>query len=226
MSLLNLQDRAEIADFIDMLADYLPDAERREAVALVAQADQDQSLAVTELAEQAWFYAKQTWTVRRAVQRFIASDVGADQEWLLVLAAVQPTTALLLSRVRVRYAVASLGQALVLPEASVALQGETREELELVRPEVWVELWRTQSPELLAELREAKTELEERHHRLEKLERFSQAMTTTTRAAHAALRKKTQGFEERLYLGGEAIPLEELDEALQLTIGDVLTEKE
>jgi hypothetical protein len=216
MSFLNTQDRLELLDFLDSIADYLPLEERERAFASLREKVDGDAIPAAELAEQVLQQAILTWSARRAVQRYVDAE-GADIEWQMLLEAVRPSTAFLLKRLRERIGARTLRQVLTSPNISTAIQGEERTEIELVRPEVWIELWLTQSEALLWHAEEAKKELEAMHQRLLKLERFSAQSDK-----QADMTKKIREFQDRIYFGGESIPLDKLDEELQLTIGDVL----
>lgn len=216
MSFLNTQDRAELLAFIDSIVDYLPPEERERAFALLQEKQGAEPLSQAELAGQVLQHAVFTWPARRAVQRFVEAE-GAEAEWTKLLETVRPTTAFLLKRLRERTGARSLGQVLGLPEIATVIQGEERTELELVRPEIWIELWQAQPETLASHTQEATKELQAMQQRLQKLEQFS---AQSEKKAEVA--EKIRDFQDRIYFRGESISLEKLNEELQLTIGDVL----
>ncbi len=216
MSFLNTQDRSALLSFLDVIADYLPTEELADALALIENAESENSLSSAELAGRVLQYAVLAWPARRAVQRFVGAD-GAEAEWQAVSDAVRPTTAYLLKRVREQQGLRTLGQLMESEEAASAIHGSERTEIELLRPEIWIELWSTQPDALQTHAQEAQKELEAMHQRLQKLERFS-----ADSGKKDELLKKVREFQDRIYFSGETISLEKLDEELQLTIGDVL----
>lgn len=216
MSFLNTQDRTELLAFIDSIVDYLPAEEQERAFALLSQKSDAELMSQAELAGQVLQHAVFTWPARRAVQRYVDAE-GAEAEWESLLEAVRPTTAFLLKRLRDRTGTRTLGQVLAAPESSTAIQGEERTELELVRPEIWIELWRAQSEALVTHTQEANKELQAMQQRLQKLEQFS-----AQSEKQAEVTEKIRDFQDRIYFRGESISLEKLNEELQLTIGDVL----
>lgn len=216
MPFLNTQDRAELLDFMDAIAEYLPADEYERATQILDEKSGAEPLSQAELAGRVLQQAVLSWPARRAVQRYVEAD-GAEVEWERLLETVRPTTAFLLKRLQERTGTRTLSQILALPDIASALQGEERTELELVRPEIWVELWQAQPEELALHTKEANKELEMMHQRLQKLEQFS-----AQSGKQEALAKKIREFQDRIYFGGESIPLEQLDEELRLTIGDVL----
>jgi N-acetyl-anhydromuramyl-L-alanine amidase AmpD len=138
----------------------------------------------------------------------------------MLLEAVRPETGFLLKRLRERLGSHVLSELLAHEDAAHALHGETRLEVELLRAEILIELWQKQATELQTYVAQAKKDLEARHQRLQKLERYGSDVARGSRAND--LQKQIQDFEHRMYFMGEVIPLEELDRALQITIGEVL----
>lgn len=216
MSFVNAEDRLSLIDFLDSVLDYLPKEQQEEALAFLKRSRDEALVSQDELLEQAKRHAVLSWPARRAVQRFVVAD-GAGYEWDLLIDATRPTTAYLLRRFRDQTGVNNVSELLAHPESHTALQGEERSEVELVRPEIWANLWSSQEEKLEVHTVEAKKEFEALYQRLQKLRQF---------AANASqckqIEKKIRDYEHRTYFDGEAIPLEALDEELKLTIGDVL----
>ncbi len=216
MSFLTTRDRLELLDFMDSIMEYLPSDERERARQLLNDSASHAALSQAELAGRVLQQAVLAWPARRAVQRFVETE-GAEFEWRKVLETARPTTGFLLKRLRDRTQTSTLSQLLAHSESGTALQGAEREEIELLQPEIWIECWLAQPEALAGHLREANRELELMHQRLQKLEHFS-----TQSEKRSELLNKVRSFQERIYFGGASIPLEQLDEELQLTIGDVL----
>lgn len=216
MPFVNLQDREELLDFLDSVVDYLPVDERERALVLLEKQALAEPVSEKELADEISRHAVLTWPARRAIQQHVESE-GAEREWQRILELARPTTAFLLKRVREQTGSRSLSQTLVAPGVESALHGEERTEIELLRPEIWAELWNASANDLQLRVEEANRELEQMHQRLQKLERFSDQSQNKQE-----LQKKIKAFQDRIYFGGEVVPLQELDEELQLTIGDVL----
>lgn len=214
MSFLNTQDRAELLAFLESIADYLAPEDRDRALALALEPEE--SLSQAALAGHVLQHAVAAWPRRRAVARYVEAE-GVEEEWKRVLEAVRPPTAFLLNRLRERTGTRTIGQLLALPEGFTALQGTHRTELELVRQEIWIELWLTNPEALETHHEEAMRELQAMQQRLQKLEQFSAQSDTQEEAA-----KKIRDFQDRMYFKGESISLEQLNTELQLTIGDVL----
>lgn len=214
MSFLNTQDRAELLAFIESIADYLAPEDRDRALALALESEE--SLSQAALAGHVLQHAVAAWPRRRAVARYVEAE-GVEEEWKRVLEAVRPATAFLLNRLRERTGARTIGQLLALPESFTAMQGTHRTELELVRPEIWIELWLTNPEALETHHEEAMRELQAMQQRLQKLEQFSSQSDSQEEAT-----KKIRDFQDRMYFKGESISLEQLNTELQLTIGDVL----
>lgn len=216
MSFLNVQDRAELLDFLDSIIDYLPLEERERAQLLVKEPSLAEPLSQDELMNQVQRHAILTWPARRAIQQHLESE-GAEREWQRMVEVARPTTVLLLKRARERTGAKTLSELLTTPGIESVLHGDERIEVELLRPEIWAELWIANQKDLALRKEEANRELEQMHQRLQKLERFS-----AQSEKREVLQQKIRGFQDRIYFAGESIPLEQLDEELQLTIGDVL----
>ncbi len=216
MSFVNLQDRAELLDFLDAILEYLPADEQDRAREMRNVSALGEPLSDDELAQQVLQYAMLSWPTRRAIQQHIEGE-GAEKEWQSLLELARPATVFLLKRAREQTGVRSLSELLAVPQIDSVLQGDERMEVELLRPEIAAELWSTSANDLSLRVEEARRELEHMHQRLQTLERFSEQSENK-----ALLQEKVRTFQDRIYFGGEAIPLAQLDEELQLTIGDVL----
>lgn len=216
MSFVNLEDRLSLIDFLDGILEYLPKEQQEEALTFLQRSRDEALVSQDELLEQAKRQAVLSWPARRAVERFVARD-GAVAEWEAMLDVTRPTTAYLLRRFRDRTNVNNVSELLSHPESHMALQGEERSEVELVRPEIWADLWHHQVEGLDVHEIEAKKEFEGLYQRLQKLRQFA-----ASASQRKELEKKIRDYEHRIYFDGEAIPVEALDEELKLTIGDML----
>lgn len=210
MSFVARDPREHLVHRLDEFLDYLPEGEQETL----------EELSDEELAERVTHYAILTWPARQAVQRYIDAE-GANNEWGRLLEVVRPTTALLLTRLRQRVGGQTLNQLLASAEARSALHEEERQEIDLVRRELWIEFWLLQAAELEAHVVEARKDLEAIHQRLQKLERFAERAKDP-----AALTEKLRSLQRQIYLEGEMLPIEQLDEELRLTIQDLLANEE
>lgn len=219
MSFVSVENREALIDFLDSIIEYLPEPERQEAFELVHGKKADGAPSDEEFFQYVKRQAMLSWPARKAVKEYSQAE-GGEAEWRLLFESVRPETGFLLKRLRERLGSRVLSELLAHEDAAQALQGETRLEVELLRAEILIELWQAQAAELQVHVAQAKKELEARHQRLQKLEQYGSETTRKDRTSE--LQKQIQGFEHRMYFEGEVIPLEELDQVLQITIGEVL----
>ena len=88
MPFLNTQDRAELLDFMDSIADYLP-ADERERAWQILEEKMEEPLSQAELAGRVLQQAVLTWPARRAIQRYVNAE-GADAEWEKLFETIRP----------------------------------------------------------------------------------------------------------------------------------------
>ncbi len=203
------RDPIAIADFMESVLEFVPEADREPYQALIDEVRSGQAPAVERLAEAAKNLAAVTWPARRGLQRFL-SEMGAEIEWEAVLEAVRPTTATLLKRLRKHVGVKTLDETLADPQASYAIHEREEIEISMVRQEVQGHLWEEHQEALAPLVDEAKSELGALRKRLKLLREQAPAM----RGQEELARAKVDAFEDRVYFGGEAIPLEVLDAEL------------
>lgn len=209
---LNLRDSIAVADFIESVADYLPEKDRKPYQALAADLEAGKKVSTTRMADVARNLGAATWAPRRAISSFLAKK-GAEAEWEAVLSNVRPTTALLLKRLRKSSDAKTLDDALNSSDAPMAIHDEEEIELESVRPEIRLKLWQEHQKKLTKSLAECQSELEEIKKRFKRMRDVASKI-----AAPGQLLSKLEGFEDRVYFGGEVIPLDVLDAELNFEV--------
>lgn len=203
---VNVEDPVMLADFMESVLEFVPKTDRGPYQAFIDDVREGKQVAIERLVQAAKNLGAVTWPARRALQRFL-SDVGAEIEWEAVLEAVRPTTATLLKRLRKRLETKTVDETLNHPEASYAIHEREEIELSMVRQEIQSRLWEEHKDALAPFLDEAATELSALRKRLKLLR--EQAMHV--RGQEDLIRSKVDALEDRIYFGGEAVPLEILD---------------
>lgn len=207
---LNLHDLVAVADFMESVIDFLPEKDRRPYQQLIDTVQDSGHVSRERLAEAAKNIGAVTWASRRALDHFLAS-VGAELEWEAVLEHARPATALLLKRLRRSAGTSSLDETLKSTDAQYAIGPDQEVEISMLRDEVRYHLWESHGEALQPMIEELSIELEAIKKRLKKLR--EQAMKSDE-ATRDRLLDVLNRFEDRLYFGGEAIPLESLDAEL------------
>ncbi len=218
---LDLKDRTAVCDFIESVLPYVPEKDRKPYEALI-QAGREGEETVTQerLAEAAKNIGAVTWPARRALSRFVES-VGSELEWEAVVKNVRPSTATVLRKLRRDANASTLDAALADDDASIVLKPDQEIEVSMVRDEVRVDLYEDHKEALEPMIEEAAKELEAMKKRLKRLR--ERAVESTDTLQEASFDRLSE-YEDRIYFGGEAIPLEILDADIQFEGGATVTE--
>ncbi len=214
---LNLRDVVEIVDFMAAYVEYLPINERKPFEKLVADVDAHKVVASEVLVEHVRELGMKTWPARRALSLYVETEEGAKQEWEELLATVRPSTALLLKRLRKNPGIVTVDQALNHSDSAFAIHDEQEVELQMVRPQVCLKLWQDHQEDLRSGVTIAKGELMELRKRLKKLAELAMEKT----GLEDELLSKVGHYEDRIFYGGEMIPLEVLDKEVGFDVEDV-----
>jgi hypothetical protein len=209
--LLNLRDTTAVCDFIESVLGYVPEKDRKPYEAAVEEAREGKGVTVERLAEMAKNIAAVTWARRRALTRFIET-VGSELEWEGVIKNVRPSTAVLLKKLRKDSGAENLAETLAHPDASTVLKPDMEIEIGMIRDEVRADLYEDHADALEPLIEEATTELEAMKKRLKKIREQADAVSGTQQIAYF---DKLANLEDKIYFGGEAIPLEILDAEVQ-----------
>lgn len=213
---LDLTDRTAVCDFIESVLPYLPEKDRKPYEALV-EAGRDDAETVTRerLAEAAKNIGIVTWPARRALARFVES-VGSELEWEAVVKNVRPSTAAILRKLRKDASATDLASTLAHSDASIVLKPDQEIEISMVRDEARIDLYEDHREALEPMIEDAVTELEAVKKRMKKLRERAVEATGTLQEANF---DKLNDLEDRIYFGGEAVPLEILDAEVQFEAG-------
>lgn len=219
--LLNLNDSTVVCDFIESVLGYLPEKDRKPYEATVEETrEQGQAVTPERLAEMAKNIGAVTWPKRRALARFIET-VGAELEWEGVVKHVRPSTATLLKKLRKDSGAGSLAETLTHSDASYLLKPDQEIEIKMIRDEVRSDLYEDHQEALEPLVEEAQSELEAMKKRLKHIREQADAVSGTQQIAYF---EKLADLEDKIYFGGEAVPLEVLDAEVQFDAGERVLE--
>lgn len=145
---------------------------------------------------------RETWAARQALKVFIEGE-GAEKEREWVLRSVRPSTAVLLVRLLREDSTLPLYRLLRRPEARFALHDHEEEEIQLVRPEVWMRMWEDHQNAL----RESERVFEKERGFFE--ERLQEERKALLREQDRQLAEERavflQDMEDRVFLRGERV---------------------
>lgn len=219
--LLNLRDPIAVCDFIESFLGYVPEKDRKPYEAVVEEAREGaEAVKIERLAEMAKNIGAITWPRRRALARFIET-VGSELEWEGVVKNVRPSTAALLKKLRKDAGTNDLTSTLAHSDASYLLKDDQEIEIRMIRDEVRSDLYDDHAESLEPMIDEAQIELEAMKKRLKKIRERADATTGTQQIAYF---DKLADLEDRIYFGGEALPLEILDAEIQFDASETVLE--
>ncbi len=213
---VDIDDPLALADFLDRNIEFLSEKARIPFVKDLETLERGEVFSRAQSAEVIKDLGVASWPMRRALASYLESD-GVEDEWRRMLALVRPTTALLLKRLRKNTNAKTLDEALASSDAAYAIHEREEEEIAHLRPEVHIQIWKEQcaalAPRVAAE-RKTLTELQKRFQQW-------RSMARTSIKNEGVLMEKVERYEERVFIGGEMIPLESLDEELRLDRADI-----
>lgn len=209
---LNLHDVIAVADFMESVIDFLPEKDRKPYQQLIDAVHAKEHISRERLAEAAKNIGAVTWSARRALGHFIAT-VGSELEWEAMLEQARPATALLLKRLRQSAGTTTLDETLKTTDAQYAIGPDQEVEITMLRDEVRYHLWESHHEALGPMIEEIAVELGAIKKRLKKLR---EQATKSDPATRDRLLDTLESFEDKLYFGGELIPLELLDAEIRL----------
>lgn len=208
---LDLRDANAILSFIDGAVPFLPEKDRKVYLQMEADFHARKRVPPAKVAEIVRNLGAATWAKRRALDRFL-STVGAGLEWDAVLAAVRPTTALLLKRLRASQGERTLDEALKSSDAAMAIHDEEEIELQALRPEIRLRIWQEHEKALATIVQETEVECEAIKKRLKAMRDLA---VQSKPARSAELMRKLEQLEDKFYFGAEMVPLEMLDNEIR-----------
>jgi len=211
---LDLRDRLAVIDFILQETEYLDpkDPLRIEANQTLEDISAHESISMEDLADLARRVGRETWVPRVAVERYVATPDGADEEFRRIASSVSKSTGHLLERARLGRKPKSLTDILRDDSSKVAFGDSERIEIEELRSHILPSLWhekRDEMKKLVAEADETLREIEMRIKALRELAFSSPAL-------ESELKSKIERLEDRLYFEGEVLNPERMDEEVAL----------
>lgn len=213
---VDVSNSLAVADFLDQNVEFLFEKERAPFLKVLKDLEKGEVLAAERLEKVMMGLGVATWPMRRALSAYLADD-GVEDEWSAMLDAVRPTTALLLKRLRKNTKAKTLDDALASSDAAYAIHEREEEEIVHLRPEVRLMIWKAQGASLAPRVAAEKKTLAE----LQKRFRAWRTLAKSSAKNETALLEKVERYEDRVFIGGEMIPLESLDEELTLDRADI-----
>jgi hypothetical protein len=216
MSVIDKRNALELADFIEEVIEYLPESDRAPYEALANELAEQKNVTLELALEKVTNLAVATWPSRRATRRF-CEGAGAGVEWDEIMAAVRPTTRVMLERLKKNTGLDTLDQVLASSDAPLAIHQDEETEIALLRPEVRAMIWLAHQAKLEPQVKAAQAELESMKKRI-KLLRDTAARSSSTQSV---VLEKLERYEDKIYFEGEAVPLDVLDAELKYASEDV-----
>ncbi|MBI4138707.1 hypothetical protein HY479_00975 [Candidatus Uhrbacteria bacterium] len=208
---LDLRDTPRV---VDALVEAIPFADgklKADAETWVKDYRDGTRLDREKLAAMARKVARATWPARAAVMRHFAHE-GADTEWTTLNAAVRPSTAHLIKRVRRAVDAGTIDELLRHAESDTALRDEERLEIAEVRKHVHEDFWKEHGKTLAPTIRDQERVLEGYDKRLDALRETAAVFPP---ALQDEVFSKINRYEDRILFGLESVPMEILDKEVQ-----------
>lgn len=207
---LDLRNQPRVVDFLVEAMEYAPAKDRVAAEKLVAKYQEAGHVPTGKLAEEARELAMASFPARFALKRFFSTD-GAEEEWKLVNAAIRPSTAHLLQRVRKSSGVSTLDEVLEHADADSALKEEERHEIDEVRSQIRIDYWKSHIKTFAVLVKEGEEELKALRERFEKLRELAAAFPE---GMEDEVFSKVEYYEDRILFALETVPQSTLDEEI------------
>lgn len=198
----------ELVDFMSEWEGIASAESRAKVEKLITAYDDGKCPEKAELAQAARELAKEIWPVRYALNRFFAEE-GALIEWDRVEQAVRRSTAHLMEQFKENTACTSLGCVTSNEDFEAAFREEERHEIESVRHHLREDYWKTHPKTLAPLVDEAKEVVAAYEAKFDELKKISEGWPSLL--AEEVL-SKIASFEDRIYLQGEHISLEVIDQ--------------
>jgi len=216
-SYLNLRDARQVADFMISVMEFLPAKDQGVYQKMVDQIQAGERIPPTHLVDMVKNIGAVTWPKRFAIKRFL-EDIGSALELEAVLEAVRPKTRALLIELQKSTGARTLDEMLASSDATIAIHPEEETEIEMVREQVRLQLWEENAEHLETLIQEGVTELEAIRKRLQRIRQQAEHMEGSQQDL---LLQKLDSFEDKLYFGGELLPLSVLEAEFRYDAEDV-----
>jgi hypothetical protein len=208
---LDLKDKPRVVDFLVETAAYADEVARMDAATWAKQYQDGEHVPTDKLAAAAKKLAEATWPARYAIHVYCSKE-NPNEEWTRVNAAIRPSTAHLLKRLKTASKAKTLDQALADPDAGIALREEEQLEIAEVRRHVAHDIWKEKKDTLDILVKAGEKELAGYHKRFDALRELG---TTLPSSLLNEVFSKLSHYEDRILFSGEVIPLEILDEEIK-----------
>ncbi len=213
---LNLRDARQIADFMISVMDFLPAKDQKVYQKMVDDIQAGKEVPEERLIEMVKNMGAVSWPKRYAIKKFL-EDMGSELEFEAVTEAIRPATRALLKELRKSSGAKTLDEALQSSDAAIVIHPEQEVEIEMVREQVRLQLWEERADHLKELIQEGVTELEAIRKRLQQLRKQAEKMDGSQQDL---LFQKLNSYEDKLYFGGEILPLSMLEEELKYDAAD------
>lgn len=211
---LDLKHRPAVMEFIASTVEFLnpEDPIRKDADRVIHDIEEKESVSETDLADLARKVARATWGARQALNHYVSTPDGADEEFRRVASAVSLSTGHLLERYRHAHHRRTLTDILKDEESRVAFGDDERMEIQGVATHILPVLWHEKKDGFKTMIMEADEELRQIEERIRELRDIAFSSTEL----EGEIKSKIERLEDRLYFEGEKLDTERLDEEVQL----------
>lgn len=192
-----------LADFIEYHAVFLPTGHLHASYHHLDEHEVE-SLGDEGLLSLARQVGRDTWAARQTLRAYIEGE-GVQKEWEWILASVRPSTAILLARLLRQEEARPLHHFFRRPETRLALHDYEEEEIQLVRPEVWLSIWKDHRHTFLESQRMFEKEQLFFEQRLQ--EEREVLLREQDRQLAAERTLFLQEMEDRVFLRGERVDI-------------------
>lgn len=209
---LDLHDRHATLEFILAHVAFLPDTFRKKVEDRLAATENGRKLHGPELLDLANDVARKSWAGHRALEEFLKTKNGCDEEWRFVLADVSSGTAHLLERFRHGTKCPTLDAVLAHPESGSAFHEVERLEIAEVRRRVHERIWKITRKALTPQLKKNEEKLAAITSRFDALREIAE----TFPEQQDEILSKLSRFEDELYFGEKELDPSVLDQEIRL----------
>ncbi|MFA5935593.1 MAG: hypothetical protein WC787_01945 [Patescibacteria group bacterium] len=208
---LDLKDKPRVVDFLVEASIYADEKSREEAAEWAKKYHDGERVPTDKLAAAARKLAMATWPARYALHIFCTKE-DPEEEWRRVNAAVRPSTAHLLKRLRSGVKAKTLDETLAHSEAVTAIGQEEQQEIAEVRTHVRHDIWKEKGSTLEIIMKAGKKEWEGYAKRFAMLRDLA---TTLPQSFQDEVFSKMARYEDRILFAVEILPMEILDEEVK-----------
>jgi hypothetical protein len=208
---LHTKNLHAVADFMESVLEFLPASGRQPYQEMIGHIREHQYPPREKTIPLAYQIGRTTWPARRALNRYLETSDGAQEEWNRLFERCRAKTAAALKKLKSSANSPSLEHALDQSDASLLIDSDMELELSLLRPQIRLMLWQEHQKALVPFLKEAEQELQDIDTRLQQMKEEA----ARSRTGREFIQAKILAFEDRIYFGGESLPIDMLDSELQ-----------